>query len=86
MDGAFRSSAKEIWEELGTNPDLYDKVITYVNGLSKGWWRKLSKNGMSHVRTGEETAIKDLIRGNRGVDALAPRRIMRERKNGDWKM
>lgn len=39
-----------------------------------------------HVRTGEETAVRDLIRKNLpSVDAIAPQRLMRERKNGIWK-
>lgn len=47
--------------------------------MNKQWY-------VLHVRTGDETAVKDLIKRDiASVDALAPRRIMRERKNGDWK-
>lgn len=47
--------------------------------MSKEWY-------VLHVRTGEETAVKDLIKRDMPqANALAPRRIMRERKDGKWK-
>lgn len=39
---------------------------------------------MLHVRTGEETTVRDLIKRDIFIDALAPRRILRERKDGKW--
>lgn len=46
--------------------------------LSKSWY-------VLHVRTGEETTIRDLIRRNLPfAQALAPQRLMRERKEGKW--
>lgn len=47
--------------------------------MNKEWY-------VLHVRTGEETTVKDLIKRDiASANALAPRRIMRERKNGEWK-
>ena len=35
MDAAFKKLREEIWQELGTNPELYDKVIAYVNRVEQ---------------------------------------------------
>lgn len=35
VDVAFKKLREEIWQELGTNPELYDKVIAYVNRVEQ---------------------------------------------------